>query len=155
MSLRIKAFRSTLWRPTGGVGHHGEQQLGRLPNAGRQWRPKGEAVRVEDHSSYFIGPDVEVAIPFGVYDIANDSGWVNVGTDHDTSVFVVESVRRWWRSRGCLDNPAADRLLITADCGGIQQLPVSVVEGRARHHQRRGDRPRHPRRRLPPKDHRR
>lgn len=95
-----------------------KEQLGQLPNAGRQWRPRGEPIRVEDHSFYFIGPEVEVAIPFGVYDITNDSGWVNVGTDHDTSVFAVESIRRWWRSRGCLDHPDADRLLITADCGG-------------------------------------
>jgi DNA-binding transcriptional regulator YdaS (Cro superfamily) len=95
-----------------------KEQLGQLPNAGRQWRPKGDPVRVEDHSFFFIGPDVEVAIPFGVYDIANDTGWVNVGTDHDTSVFAVESIRRWWRSRGRLDYPTADRLLITADCGG-------------------------------------
>ncbi len=95
-----------------------KEQLGRLPNAGRQWRPQGDPVKVEDHSFYFIGPDVEVAIPFGVYDLANDSGWVNVGTDHDTSVFAVESIRRWWRCRGSLDYPAADRLLITADCGG-------------------------------------
>ncbi|WP_280410439.1 ISAzo13 family transposase [Nocardia asiatica] len=95
-----------------------KEQLGQLPNAGRQWRPKGDPVRVEDHSFYFIGPDVDVAIPFGVYDIGNDTGWVNVGTDHDTSVFAVESIRRWWRSRGCLDYPTADRLLITADCGG-------------------------------------
>ncbi len=89
-----------------------------MPNPGRQWRPKGEPIEVEDHSFYFIGPDVEVAIPFGIYDIANDTGWVNVGTDHDTSVFAVESIRRWWRSRGRLDHPDADRLLITADCGG-------------------------------------
>jgi DNA-binding transcriptional regulator YdaS (Cro superfamily) len=95
-----------------------KEQLGRLPNAGRQWRPKGNPVKVEDHSFFFIGPDVEVAIPFGVYDLANDSGWVNVGVDHDTSVFAVESIRRWWRCRGSLDHPAADRLLITADCGG-------------------------------------
>lgn len=75
-------------------------------------------MQVEDHSFYFIGPDVEVAIPFGIYDLAHDSGWVNVGTDHDTSVFAVESIRRWWRVRGQVDYPDADRLLITADCGG-------------------------------------
>jgi len=95
-----------------------KEQLGQLPNSGRRWRPKGDPVGVEDHSFYFIGPDVEVAIPFGVYDLANGSGWVNVGTDHDTSVFAVESIRRWWRSRGRLDYPEAGRLLITADCGG-------------------------------------
>lgn len=95
-----------------------KEQLGQLPNAGRQWRPKGDPVKVEDHSFFFIGPDVEVAIPFGVYDLARDSGWVNVGIDHDTSVFAVESIRRWWRHRGSLDYPTAERLLITADCGG-------------------------------------
>ncbi|MEW9556555.1 ISAzo13 family transposase [Nonomuraea sp. NPDC050783] len=95
-----------------------KEQLGQLPNPGRQWRPKGDPVQVEDHSFYFIGPDVEVAIPFGIYDLTRDSGWVNVGTDHDTSVFAVESIRRWWRARGHLDHPSASRLLITADCGG-------------------------------------
>ncbi|MEV6156469.1 ISAzo13 family transposase [Nonomuraea sp. NPDC052129] len=95
-----------------------KEQLGQLPNPGRQWRPRGDPVQVEDHSFYFIGPDVEVAIPFGIYDLTRDTGWVNVGTDHDTSVFAVESIRRWWHSRGHLDYPAADRLLITADCGG-------------------------------------
>ena len=59
-----------------------------------------------------------MAIPYGIYDLASDSGWVNVGTDHDTSVFAVESIRRWWRARGRLDYPHATRLLITADCGG-------------------------------------
>ncbi|WP_405970372.1 ISAzo13 family transposase [Streptomyces sp. NBC_00988] len=96
-----------------------KEQLGQLlPNPGRQWRPAGDPVQVEDHSFYFIGPDVEVAIPFGIYDLARDRGWVNVGTDHDTSVFAVESIRRWWRARGRVDYPDADRLLITADCGG-------------------------------------
>ena len=95
-----------------------KEQLGQLPNAGRQWRPQGEPVQVEDHSFYFIGPEVEVAIPFGIYDLARDAGWVNVGVDHDTSVFAVESIRRWWNARGRADYPAADRLLITADCGG-------------------------------------
>ncbi|WP_051708033.1 MULTISPECIES: ISAzo13 family transposase [unclassified Streptomyces] len=95
-----------------------KEQLGQLPNPGRQWRPAGDPVQVEDHSFYFIGPDVDVAIPFGIYDLANDSGWVNVGTDHDTSVFAVESIRRWWQARGRADYPDANRLLITADCGG-------------------------------------
>jgi transposase len=95
-----------------------KEQLGQLPNPGRQWRPGGDPVQVEDHSFYFIGPDVDVAIPFGIYDLAIDSGWVNVGTDHDTSVFAVESIRRWWRAHSRADYPDDDRLLITADCGG-------------------------------------
>jgi transposase len=59
-----------------------------------------------------------VAIPYGVYDLASDSGWVNVGIDHDTSAFAVASIRRWWAARGSSDYPAATRLLITADAGG-------------------------------------
>lgn len=94
-----------------------KEQLGRLPNAGREWRPRGEPVEVEDHS-FFTGPNVEQAIPYGIYDLATDLGWVNVGVDHDTSAFAVASIRCWWRGRGCLDYPQASKLLITADAGG-------------------------------------
>ncbi|WP_424532812.1 ISAzo13 family transposase [Sphaerisporangium viridialbum] len=94
------------------------EQLGRLPMAGREWRPKGDPVRVEDHHFFFTGPDVEQAIPYGIYDITANTGWVNVGVDHDTPVFAVESIRRWWKARGSLDYPHATRLLITADSGG-------------------------------------
>ncbi|MEV6319538.1 ISAzo13 family transposase [Streptomyces sp. NPDC051776] len=94
------------------------EQIGRLPMAGRVWRPKGEPVQVEDHHFFFSGPDVEQAIPYGIYDITRNTGWVNVGVDHDTSTFAVESIRRWWRSRGSLDYPKATRLLITSDAGG-------------------------------------
>jgi hypothetical protein len=89
--------------------------------AGREWRPQGEPVQAEDHSFFFFfftGPEVEQAIPYGIYDITRGAGWVNVGTDHDTSVFAVESIRRWWRARGREDYPGASRLLITADAGG-------------------------------------
>lgn len=94
------------------------EQLGRLPMAGREWRPKGDPVAVEDHHFFFTGPDVEQAIPYGIYDMTRNTGWVNVGVDHDTSVFAVESIRRWWNTRGSLDYPRARRLLITADAGG-------------------------------------
>jgi hypothetical protein len=94
------------------------EQLGHLPMAGREWRPRGKPVEVEDHHFFFSGPDVAQAIPYGIYDIARNSGWVNVGVDHDTSVFAVESIRRWWIARGRLDYPAATRLVITADAGG-------------------------------------
>jgi len=94
------------------------EQLGRLPMAGREWRPTGEPVEVEDHHFFFSGPDVEQAIPYGIYDIARNTGWVNVGVDHDTAMFAVESIRRWWTARGSLDYPLATRLLITADAGG-------------------------------------
>ncbi|WP_433347581.1 ISAzo13 family transposase [Microtetraspora malaysiensis] len=94
------------------------EQLGRLPSPGREWRPKGDPIEVEDHSFFFTGPDVEQAIPYGIYDISANTGWVNVGIDHDTSTFAVASIRRWWQARGCLDYPDASRLLITADAGG-------------------------------------
>ncbi|MET8631159.1 ISAzo13 family transposase, partial [Kitasatospora sp. NPDC004669] len=94
------------------------EQIGRLPMAGREWRPKGDPVQVEDHHFFFSGPDVEQAIPYGVYDIARNAGWVNVGVDHDTATFAVESIRRWWKTRGQIDYPIATRLLITADAGG-------------------------------------
>ena len=95
-----------------------KEHLGWLPNAGRQWRPSGNPVRVEDHSFFFTGPDVPHAIPYGIYDLAADRGWVNVGVDHDTSAFAVASIRRWWQARGRSDYPGAGRLLITADAGG-------------------------------------
>ncbi len=94
------------------------EQLGRLPMAGREWRPHGEPVKVEAHSFFFSGPEVDQAIPYGIYDLARNTGWVNVGVDHDTCVFAVESIRRWWVARGRLDYPQASRLLITADAGG-------------------------------------
>jgi hypothetical protein len=94
-----------------------KEMLGQLPNPGRQWRPKGDPVQVDDHS-FFSGPTGEAAIPYGVYDLTADSGWVNVGVDHDTSAFAVASIGRWWQARGRLDYPRATRLLITADAGG-------------------------------------
>ena len=63
-------------------------------------------------------PDVEQAIPYGIYDMTADTGWVNVGVDHDTAAFAVASIRRWWQARGRADYPHATRLLITADAGG-------------------------------------
>jgi hypothetical protein len=102
------------------------EQLGRLPTAGREWRPKGTPVEVEDHSFFSTGPEVEQAIPYGIYDIARNTGWVSVGVDHDTSVFAVESIRRWWNARGGLDYPNASRLLITADAGGSNSYRYRV-----------------------------
>ncbi|MFC9915840.1 ISAzo13 family transposase [Streptomyces sp. NPDC127197] len=102
------------------------EQIGNLPMTGREWRPKGEPVEVEDHHFFFSGPDVEHAVPYGIYDLARNTGWVNVGVDHDTSVFAVESIRRWWRTRGSLDYPDATRLLITADAGGSHSYRYRV-----------------------------
>ncbi|MBT2481758.1 ISAzo13 family transposase [Streptomyces sp. ISL-94] len=94
-----------------------KEQLGLLPRAGQEWRPAGQPIEVEDHS-FFAGPRVQTVIPYGIYDMTANTGWVNVGVDHDTSAFAVASIRRWWQARGRHDYPAASRLLITADAGG-------------------------------------
>lgn len=93
-----------------------KEAVGELDRPGRSWRPKGDPVTVADHT--FADQAGSVVTPFGIYDIARDSGWVNVGTDHSTAQFAVESIRRWWDARGHLDYPRASRLLITADAGG-------------------------------------
>ncbi|MET8537311.1 ISAzo13 family transposase [Streptomyces sp. NPDC005065] len=103
-----------------------KEKLGQLPSAGREWRPKGEPVKVEDHSFFAVGPDAEQAIPYGIYDLSADTGWVNVGCDHDTSAFAVASIRRWWQARGRDDYPRATRLLITADAGGSNSYRTRV-----------------------------
>jgi len=85
-----------------------KEQLGQLPAAGREWRPKGDPVRVEDHSFFTADPEAELAVPYGVYDLTADAGWVNVGVDHDTSAFAVASIRRWWQARGSTDYHGGD-----------------------------------------------
>jgi hypothetical protein len=93
-----------------------KELVGDFKNAGREWRPKGEPelVRVHDFKDKQLGK----AIPYGVYDIAADTGWVNVGIDHDTAQFAVNSIRGWWQHLGEASHPDATRLQITADCGG-------------------------------------
>jgi hypothetical protein len=93
-----------------------KELVGDFKNAGREWRPKGEPelVRVHDFKDKQLGK----AIPYGVYDIAANRGWVNVGIDHDTAQFAVNSIRGWWQHLGRAAYPDAKRLQITADCGG-------------------------------------
>jgi transposase len=114
---QVKAHQAD-GQPVISVDAKKKEQLGQLPAAGREWHPRGEPVRVEDHSFFSMGPEVPLAIPYGVYDLTSDAGWVNVGVDHDTSAFAVASIRRWWAARGHADYPSARRLLITADAGG-------------------------------------
>lgn len=93
-----------------------KELVGNFKNAGQQWHPKGkpEEVNVYDFLSLAEGR----ATPYGVYDIARNEGWVNVGTDKDTAVFAVESIRRWWNEMGRINYPQASQLMITADGGG-------------------------------------
>jgi hypothetical protein len=93
-----------------------KELVGDFKNGGREWRPQGqpEGVRVHD----FLDKKLGKAIPYGVYDLAANTGWVSVGIDHDTSDFAVETIRRWWRHMGRKRYPEAKELLITADGGG-------------------------------------
>jgi len=93
-----------------------KELIGEFANAGRDWRPKGQPAAVRTHD--FPGDSEGKAIPYGVYDVTANTGWVNVGTDHDTAAFAVESIRRWWDVAGSSGYPAGRRLLITADAGG-------------------------------------
>jgi transposase len=93
-----------------------KELIGPYKNSGKTWRPMGSPERVKVHD--FIDPKVGKAIPYGVYDVGRDQGWVNVGCDADTASFAVESIRGWWRSVGRRLYPTASGLLITADSGG-------------------------------------
>jgi len=93
-----------------------KELVGDFANGGREYRPQGSPVPVRTHD--FLDQDLGKAIPYGVYDVAANAGWVNVGTDHDTAAFAVESIRRWWTAMGRAAYPHARRLLITADAGG-------------------------------------
>jgi len=93
-----------------------KELVGPFKNAGREWAPQGQAPRVRVHD--FVLPGLGRAIPYGVYDLGANTGWVSVGVDHDTAAFAVETIRRWWRWMGRRAHPRARRLLITADGGG-------------------------------------
>jgi hypothetical protein len=103
-------------QPVVSVDAKKKELVGNYGSAGRQWRPAGNPVRVRDHD--FPGAELGKAIPYGIYDLAADTGWVSVGTDHDTAAFAVESIRRWWNGAGRDAYPQAGRLLVTADAGG-------------------------------------
>jgi hypothetical protein len=93
-----------------------KELLGNYVNAGRQWRRAKDPLQVNGHD--FPSPEVPRAYPYGLYDIGRNTGFVNVGTDHDTGAFAVASIRGWWRAEGRGLYPQATRLLITADGGG-------------------------------------
>jgi hypothetical protein len=115
INTQAKAFLAAR-DPVISVDTKKKELVGNFKNNGRAWRPAGmpEPVNVHD----FIDPRLGRAVPYGVYDITNNVGWVSVGTDHDTASFAVRAIRRWWRTMGKKRHPAARRLLISADGGG-------------------------------------
>jgi hypothetical protein len=112
---QVKTYQGA-GEPVVSVDTKKKELVGQFGNGGREWRPKGEPAEVATHD--FPDPGLGKAIPYGVYDVAANAGWVSVGTDHDTAAFAVESIRRWWKAAGRGDYPRARRLLITADAGG-------------------------------------
>jgi hypothetical protein len=112
---QVKAHQGTA-DPVISVDTKKKELVGQFKNAGREWRPKGQPVATHTHD--FPEDSAGKAVPYGVYDITGNTGWVSVGTDHDTAAFAVESIRRWWKAAGSSDYPLARRLLITADAGG-------------------------------------
>jgi len=121
-----------------------KELVGDFKNPGREWRPRGTPQRVRVHD--FLLPAKGKAIPYGVYDLTRNAGWVSVGIDHDTAAFAVNSIRRWWRTMGRRAYPRARTLLITADAGGsngartrlwkweLQKLATESRLGIAVHH---------------------
>ena len=93
-----------------------KELVGNYKNPGKEWGPQGKPIEVNGHD--FHGKDVPKAVPYGVYDIANNKGWVNVGITGDTAEFAVESIRQWWRRMGKKRYPKSRKLVIFADAGG-------------------------------------
>jgi hypothetical protein len=115
INARIESFQS-LSQPAISVDTKKKERVGDFKNGGRELRPEGDPERVRIHD--FEIPELGKAAPYGVYDIAMNLGWVNVGIDHDTAAFAVASIRDWWRTMGQPAYPEANQLLITADGGG-------------------------------------
>ena len=105
-----------LKQPVISVDTKKKELVGDFNNGGQDWRPKGNPQKVRVHD--FVIPELGRAAPYGVYDLAHNTGWVSVGVDHDTASFAVETIRRWWHAMGQEKYPQATRLLITADGGG-------------------------------------
>jgi hypothetical protein len=103
-------------QPVVSVDTKKKELVGRFANGGVEWQPSGEPERVLVHD--FPDDAAGKAIPYGIYDLGANTGWVNVGVDHDTAAFAVASIRRWWEQMGCVAYPEAERLLVTADAGG-------------------------------------
>jgi hypothetical protein len=93
-----------------------KELIGQYYRAGREWRPQGKPEEVKVHD--FIDPELGKAIPYGIYDVTQDNGWVSVGIDHDTATFAARAIERWWSKMGSKSYPNARRLMITADGGG-------------------------------------
>jgi len=123
INTQAKAFLAA-HEPVISVDTKKKELVGNFKNNGREWRAKGTPELVNIHD--FIDPKLSRAVPYGVYDITNNVGWVSVGTDHDTASFAVNAIRRWWRTMGKKRHPKAKRLMISADGGGSNGYRVRL-----------------------------
>jgi len=115
IAARVKDFQAR-GQPAVSVDAKKKELVGDFKNGGREWRPKGKPQEVRGHD--FVDERLGKAIPYGVYDLAANAGWVSVGIDHDTAAFAVATIRRWWLGVGRPSYARANELLITADGGG-------------------------------------
>lgn len=113
-----------LGQPAISVDTKKKELIGDFANKGAEWQPKGQPERVRVHD--FVDKQLGKAVPYGVYDIANDQGWVSVGNSSDTAEFAVASIRQWWQQMGSQRFPEATRLMITADAGGSNGYRVKA-----------------------------
>ena len=111
-------------QPVISVDSKKKENIGNFKNSGRELRQKKDPILVNVYD--FKDKELGKVNPYGVYDITNNSGWVNVGIDNDTASFAVESIRRWWNMMGCKVYPEAKKLMITADCGGSNGYRVRL-----------------------------
>ena len=123
INAQVDAFQAA-GQPTISVDTKKKELVGDFKNGGRELRPKGEPEPVRVHD--FVIPELGKVAPYGVYDIAANAGWINLGINHDTAAFAVESIRRWWKELGQARYHQAKRLLITADCGGSNGARVRL-----------------------------
>ena len=115
INRRVLAFQKQ-GEPVVSIDTKKKELVGEFKNAGQEWQPQGQPVEVQVHD--FADKQLGKAIPYGVYDLASNEGWVSVGIDHDTAQFATASVRRWWQEMGAGRFPRATKLMITADGGG-------------------------------------
>ncbi len=115
INRRTQAFQAE-GQPVISVDCKKKELVGNFKNGGREWQPKRQPQEVQVHD--FMDKKLGKAIPYGVYDMTRNEGWVSVGVDHDTAGFAVETVRRWWQQLGKPLYPQAQELLIVADSGG-------------------------------------
>ena len=115
INTMVKQFQKN-GQPVISVDTKKKELIGEFKNSGREWRPIGKPESVHVHD--FLDKELGKAIPYGVYDLSENNGWVSVGIDHDTAYFAVEAIRRWWKKMGLKRYHEARQLLITADGGG-------------------------------------